>query len=41
MGITTRAVDNYMTRILSKLGVESKKALKQKFGDFGGGAALV
>ena len=33
MGITERAVDNYMTRILSKLGVASKKELVQKFGD--------
>lgn len=33
MGITERAVDNYMTRILSKLGVASKKELIQKFGD--------
>ena len=33
MGITLRAVDNYMTRILSKLGVESKKELIKKFGD--------
>ena len=33
MGITTRAVDNYMTRILSKLGVVSKKELVKKFGD--------
>ena len=37
MGITERAVDNYMTRILSKLGVASKKELMQKFGDMGGG----
>ena len=35
MGITTRAVDNYMTRILSKLGVLTKKELKQKFGNSG------
>ena len=33
MGITTRAVDNYMTRILSKLAVSSKKELIKKFGD--------
>ncbi len=33
MGITTRAVDNYMTRILSKLAVCSKKELIKKFGD--------
>lgn len=33
MGITIRAVDNYMTRILSKLGVASKKELMGKFGD--------
>ena len=33
MGITTRAVDNYMTRILSKLAVSSKKELINKFGD--------
>lgn len=33
MGITTRAVDNYMTRILSKLAVGSKKELIKKFGD--------
>ena len=33
MGITPRAVDNYMTRILSKLGVVSKKELLHKFGD--------
>lgn len=33
MCITTRAVDNYMTRILSKLGVASKKELISKFGD--------
>ena len=33
MGITTRAVDNYMTRILSKLAVSSKKELIYKFGD--------
>ena len=33
MGITPRAVDNYMTRILSKLGVVSKKELIKKFGD--------
>ena len=32
MSITPRAVDNYMTRILSKLGVETKKELLQKFG---------
>ncbi len=36
MGITERAVDNYMTRILSKLGVASKKELMAKFGDMGG-----
>jgi two-component system uhpT operon response regulator UhpA len=35
MGITIRAVDNYMTRILSKLGVASKKELMGKFGDMG------
>lgn len=40
MGITSRAVDNYMTRILSKLGVLSKKELKQKFGDIGGSANI-
>ena len=33
MGITPRAVDNYMTRILSKLAVSSKKELIKKFGD--------
>ena len=33
MGITPRAVDNYMTRIISKLGVVSKKELIKKFGD--------
>ena len=33
MGITLRAVDNYMTRILSKLAVSSKKELLKKFGD--------
>ena len=33
MGISPRAVDNYMTRILSKLGVVSKKELIKKFGD--------
>ena len=33
MCITTRAIDNYMTRILSKLGVVSKKELISKFGD--------
>ena len=33
MGITPRAVDNYMTRILSKLGVSSKKELIKKFGN--------
>ena len=33
MGITERAVDNYMTRILSKLGVSSKKEMIHKFGD--------
>ncbi len=32
MGITPRAVDNYMTRILSKLAVSSKKELLRKFG---------
>lgn len=32
MCITTRAVDNYMTRILSKLGVPTKKELLSKFG---------
>lgn len=36
MGITNRAVDNYMTRILSKLGVATKKELMTKFGDMGG-----
>ncbi len=36
MGITPRAVDNYMTRILSKLAVGSKKELMSKFGDMGG-----
>ncbi len=33
MGIKVHAVDNYMTRIISKLGVVSKKDLLQKFGD--------
>ncbi len=33
MGITPRAVDNYMTRILSKLAVSTKKELIKKFGD--------
>lgn len=33
MGITERAVDNYITRILSKLGVTSKKELMIRFGD--------
>ena len=33
MGITTHVVDNYMTRILSKLAVSSKKELINKFGD--------
>lgn len=33
MRITPRAVENYMTRILSKLGVTSKKELLDKFGD--------
>lgn len=33
MCITPRAVENYMTRILSKLGVASKKELLDKFGD--------
>ena len=33
MGIKLHAVDNYMTRIISKLGVVSKKELLQKFGD--------
>ena len=33
MGITPRAVDNYMTRILSKLAVSTKKELFKKFGD--------
>lgn len=39
MGITPRAVDNYMTRILSKLAVSSKKELLKKFGNsiVGGG----
>ena len=37
MGITERAVDNYITRILSKLGVTSKKELMAKFGDMWGG----
>ena len=37
MGITVRAVCNYMTRILSKLGVVSKKELMTKFGDMSGG----
>ena len=41
MGITPRAVDNYMTRILSKLGVLTKKELRQKFGDIGGGYARI
>lgn len=36
MGITIRAFDNYMTRILSKLGVATKKELMTKFGDMGG-----
>ena len=33
MGITPRAVDNYMTRILSQLAVTTKKELMTKFGD--------
>ena len=33
MCITPRTVDNYMTRILSKLGVVSKKELIKRFGD--------
>ena len=33
MCITPRAVENYMSRILSKLGVASKKELIKKFGD--------
>ena len=33
MGIKIHAVDNYMTRILSNLGVVSKKELLQRFGD--------
>jgi len=33
MCITPRAVDNYMTRILSKLAVSTKKELIKKFGD--------
>lgn len=33
MGIKVHAVDNYMTRIISKLGVVSKKELLLKFGD--------
>lgn len=33
MGISSRAVDNYLTRILSKLGVSTKKELITKFGD--------
>lgn len=33
MGIKVHAVYNYMTRIISKLGVVSKKELLQKFGD--------
>ena len=33
MGIKLHAVDNYMTRIISKLGVVSKKELLLKFGD--------
>ena len=33
MGITERAVDNYITRILSKLGITSKKELMTRFGD--------
>ena len=37
MGITPRAVDNYITRILSKLGVVTKKELRQKFGNIGMG----
>ena len=40
MGITERAVDNYMTRILSKLGVASKKELMAKFGDMGRGTGV-
>ena len=36
MGITERAVDNYITRILSKLGVTSKKELMIRFGDIWG-----
>ena len=41
MGITERAVDNYMTRILSKLGVASKKELMAKFGDMGVGSRRI
>ena len=33
MGISSRAVDNYMTRILSKLVISGKKELIKKFGD--------
>ena len=33
MGISSRAVDNYLTRILSKLGFSTKKELITKFGD--------
>lgn len=33
MGISSSAVNNYLTRILSKLGVSSKKELITKFGD--------
>ncbi len=32
MDITSRAIDNYMSRILSKLGVTTKKELLKKFG---------
>ena len=41
MGITVRAVCNYMTRILSKLGVVSKKELMTKFGDMSVGGVQV
>jgi len=33
MCISERAVDNYMTRIISKLGVSGKKELIAKYGD--------
>jgi len=36
MGISQRSIENYMTRILSKLGVATKKDLNKKFGGWGG-----